>query len=176
MNPTLLQKFIQLIADYTGLHIREQDYDSLCKKIFLRIKLLNFSSPEEYYQLLASHNKTSKNEWENFIILLTVTETYFFRDGGQLGLLKNVILPEIIKSKVASQEKTIKIWSAGCSTGEEPFSLAIMIQELIPDWQEWNVLILGTDINEVALMKGKEGVYSNWSFRLLDEGIKKKYF
>ncbi|MGD1717235.1 CheR family methyltransferase [Dapis sp. BLCC M172] len=176
MNPILLQKFIQLIADYTGLHIREQDYDSLCNKIFLRIKLLKLSSPEQYYKLLESQNKTSKNEWEKFIILLTVTETYFFRDQGQLALLKNVILPEIIKSKIASNEKKIKIWSAGCSTGEEPYSLAIMIQELIPDWQEWDILILGTDINEVALTKAKEGIYSYWSFRLLDERIKNKYF
>ncbi len=176
MNPTLLQKFIQLIADYTGLHIREQDYDNLCNKIFVRIKLLKFSSPEQYYQLLVNQNKTSKDEWEKFIILLTVTETYFFRDRGQLGLLKNVILPEIIKYKIASNEKKIKIWSAGCSTGEEPYSLAIIVQELIPDWKEWNILILGTDINEVALTKAKQGVYSNWSFRLLDERIQKKYF
>ena len=176
MNPTLLQNFIQLIADYTGLHIREQDYDSLYKKIFVRIKSLKLSSPEQYYQLLASQNQTSKDEWEKLIILLTVTETYFFRDQGQLRLLKNVILPEIIKSKMASKEKKIKIWSAGCSTGEEPYSLAIMVQELIPDWQEWEILILGTDINEVALTKAKQGVYSNWSFRLIDRQIQKKYF
>ncbi|MGD1804526.1 CheR family methyltransferase [Dapis sp. BLCC M126] len=176
MNPTLSQKFIQLIADYTGLHIREQDYDNLCNKIFLRIKLLKLSSPEQYYQLLESQDKTSKDEWEKFIILLTVTETYFFRDQGQLGLLKNVILPKIIKSKIASNEKKIKIWSAGCSTGEEAYSLAIMVQELIPDWQEWNILILGTDINEVVLAKAKEGVYSHWSFRLINKQIQNKYF
>ncbi len=176
MNPILLQKFIQLIADYTGLHIRYQDYDSLCNQIFLRIKLLKLSSSEQYYKLLESKNQASKNEWEKLIILLVVPETYFFRDQGQLGLLRNIILPEIIKSKIASNEKTIKIWSAGCSTGEEPYSLAIMIQELIPDWKEWNILILGTDINEVALTKAKKGVYSHWSFRVIDERITKKYF
>jgi len=176
MNPTLLQNFIQLITDYTGLHIREQDYDSLCHKIFVRIKSLKLSSPEQYYQLLEIQNKTSKYEWEKLIVLLTVTETYFFRDKGQLGLLKNVILPEIIKSKIISNQKKIRIWSAGCSTGEEAYSLAIMVQELIPNWQEWNILILGTDINEVALTKAKQGVYSNWSFRSRDRQIQKKYF
>ncbi len=176
MNPILLQNFIELISDYIGLHIREQDYDSLCNKVFVRVKLLKYSSPEQYYQLLANQNQASKDEWEKLIVLLVVPETYFFRDRGQLELLQNVILPEIIKYKIASNEKNIKIWSAGCSTGEEPYSLAIMIQELIPDWKEWNILILGTDINEVALKTAKKGIYGNWSFRLLDEGIKKKYF
>ena len=176
MNPTLLQKFIQLIANYVGLYIRGQDYCSLCSKIFVRIKSLKYSSPEQYYQFLANQNYTSKDEWEKFIVLLTVNETYFFRDQEQLGLLKNLILPEIIKSKIISNEKKINIWSAGCSTGEEAYSLAIMVQELIPNWQEWNILILGTDINEIALTKAKKGVYSNWSFRLINHQIQKKYF
>ena len=103
----------------------------------MRIKLLKYSSPEQYYQFLANQNYTSKDEWEKFIVLLTVNETYFFRDQEQLGLLKNLILPEIIKSKIISNEKNINIWSAGCSTGEEPYSLAIMVQELIPNWQEF---------------------------------------
>ena len=107
MNPTLLQKFIQLIANYAGLHIREQDYCNLCSKIFVRIKLLKYSSPEQYYQFLANQNYTSKDEWEKFIVLLTVNETYFFRDQEQLGLLKNLILPEIIKSKIISNEKNV---------------------------------------------------------------------
>ncbi|MEB3341568.1 CheR family methyltransferase [Okeania sp.] len=176
MNPTLLQNFIKLIANYTGLHIREPDYNSFCHKILMRISSLKYSSPEEYYQLLISQDQTSKNEWEKLIILLTVTETYFFRDQEQLGLLKNVILPEIIKFKIASNQKKISIWSAGCSTGEEPYSLAIIIQELIPGWQEWDILILGTDINKAALTKAKQGIYSDWSFRLLDEWLKRKYF
>ncbi|GGA50340.1 hypothetical protein CYANOKiyG1_69780 [Okeania sp. KiyG1] len=176
MNGTLLQKFIKLIADYVGLQIREQDYDNLCDKIFMRIKSLKLSLPEQYYQLLKSQNKTSKNEWEKFITLLTVTESYFFRDRGQFELLKNVILPGIIKSKEASNEKVLKIWSAGCSTGEEPYSLAIIVQELIPNWKDWNILILGTDINEVALGKAREGIYSHWSFRLLEKQIQDKYF
>lgn len=176
MNPTLLQKFIQLIANYVGLYIREQDYCSLCSKISVRIKSLKYSSPEQYYQFLANQNYTSKDEWKKFIVLLTVNETYFFRDQEQLGLLKNLILPEIIKSKIISNEKKINIWSAGCSTGEEAYSLAIMVQELIPNWQEWNILILGTDINEIALTKAKKGVYSNWSFRLINHQIQKKYF
>ncbi|MDY7006039.1 MAG: CheR family methyltransferase [Cyanobacteriota bacterium] len=176
MNGTLLQKFIQLIAGYVGLQIREQDYDGLCNKIFVRIRSLKLSGPEQYYQLLKSQNQTSKNEWENLIILLTVTESYFFRDRGQFELLKNVILPEVIKSKEASNEKILKIWSAGCSTGEEPYSLAIIVQELIPNWKDWNILILGTDINEVALGKAREGIYSDWSFRLLEQQIQHKYF
>lgn len=109
MNGSLLQKFIQLIADYVGWQIREQDYNNLCNKIFVRIKSLKLSLPEQYYQILIIQNKTSKNEWEKFITLLTVTESYFFRYRGQFELLKNVILPEIIKLKEASNEKILNI-------------------------------------------------------------------
>lgn len=99
MNGTLLQKFIKLIADYVGLQIREQDYDNLCDKIFMRIKSLKLSLPEQYYQLLKSQNKTSKNEWEKFITLLTVTESYFFRDRGQFELLKMLFCRELLSRK-----------------------------------------------------------------------------
>ena len=133
MNPTLLQKFIQLIADYTGLHIREQERQTLSNKIFARMKLLKISSPQQYYQILECQSPASKNEWEKLIVLLTVNESYFFRDRGQFQLLKNVILPELIQQKKTSHHRNLILWSAGCSTGEEVYSLAILVQELLVD-------------------------------------------
>lgn len=190
MNGVLTQKFIQLISTNTGLHIREQDREDLHKKIYARMKLLNFSEPEKYYQLLKTEKDqknfslatVSKSEWKELTLLLTTDESYFFRDKGQISLLKNRILPEFIERKKKTYfaegeaKPTLRIWSAGCSTGEEPYSLAVLVKELIPDSSKWNILILGTDINPESIEKSKRGIYNSWSFRMVDPDLQNRYF
>lgn len=193
-KPWLKEQFFNLITSTTGLNIREQDQDAICRKLYYRIKSLHFSRPEDYYQLLISRTLQSQQEWRELILELTTTESYFFRDKGLFKLLKTGILPQLIEKKKKSfaashslaphhqnlngihYKPTLRIWSAGCSTGEEPYSLAICLQQLIPDWDNWNVLILATDINEFALEKAKQGNYNYWSFRSVDEDVKTQYF
>jgi chemotaxis protein methyltransferase CheR len=190
MNKALIQKFIQLISTNTGLHIREQDREALSKKIWTQMKLLNLSRPETYYQLLEA--QAAKNDspsetpdnfaWKELILLLTTGESYFFRDEGQFTLLENRILPELIehRKKVqhakAEARPSLRIWSAGCSTGEEAYSLAMLLRKLIRDWDQWNILILGTDINQAAIQQAKRGIYSSWSFRKVDPNLQAQYF
>jgi len=174
LNEWLKQAFIQLIARHTGLVIREQDQAALSEKIFLRMKALELDFPETYYQLLDAPTFESHQEWQKLVLHLTNLESYFFRDKGQFILLRNCILPELINRKQDS--KILRIYSAGCSTGEEPYSLAILLKELIPDLEQWELLILGTDINQEALEKAQTGIYSPWSFRSVKEDIKQKYF
>lgn len=176
MKTSLLELFSKTIAKETGLQIRAQDLGNLSQKILGRMKNLKIADSEEYYQLLKSQTEAGRKEWEKLIINLTTTETYFFRDRGQINLLQNVILPELITKKRLSKNKRLRLWSAGCSTGEEPYSLAILVRELIPDWQDWNIFILGTDINEIVLEKAEKGIYSSWSFRQLDTSRKELYF
>lgn len=186
MNNAILQNFIQLISANTGLNIREQDQKELCNKIYVRIKSLKLDTPEQYYQLLLttsqdSYSSNNLNEWKQLLLLLTIGETYFFRDQGHCKLLKNQILPKIITNKRTSElainkKPCLRIWSAGCSSGEEAYSLAILVKELIPDLSEWNVLILGTDINLEVIEKAKQGIYDAWSFRQVEQRLKQQYF
>jgi chemotaxis protein methyltransferase CheR len=181
MNDALIQLFIRLIATQTGLHIRSQDRSALSQKILTRMKRIKISIPENYYQLLAATSQESQNEWRELALLLTVNESYFMRDKGQLSLLEKVIFPELIEQKlklhkVLGIQPTLRIWSAGCSTGEEPYSLLIILKQLIPDWDKWKILILGTDINQEALEKAQRGIYSPWSFRLVDAELQRRYF
>lgn len=181
MNDRHLELFIQLIANNIGLHIRPQDRTALSQKIIVRMKNLNLSIPEKYYQLLEADTEQSQKEWRKLIVLLTTTESYFLRDLGQFKLLEKVVLPQIIEYKnhlkeVSGLNPSLRIWSAGCSTGEEAYSLAILLEKLLPDWENWNILILGTDINEEALEKAKQGIYSPWSFRLVNPGVQQQYF
>ncbi len=174
LSVELKESFNRLITKHTGLVIRTQDQASLSEKILIRMKALKLALPENYYQLLESFTTASYQEWQNLIAILTNNESYFFRDRAQLNVLKKYVLPEIISRKEA--DKTIRICSAGCSTGEEPYSLAILLKEIIPDLKQWNVMILGLDISQTALKQARKAIYSPWSFRGVHEHIKKQYF
>lgn len=170
----LKQAFIRLIAKHTGLEIRERDQSALYQKIGSRMSALKLSRPETYYQFLNSNTLDSEREWAELVLGLTNLESYFFRDKELFNLLQNTLLPELIQRK--QYNKTLRICSAGCSTGEEPYSLAILLKELIPDLEQWNLMILGVDINASALEKAKTGIYRPWSFRNVDTEIKQRYF
>lgn len=174
LSVELRQAFIRLIANYTGLVIRERDQVALSEKIFLRMKALQIYSPKTYYQLLQNNTKNSRQEWQQLVSILTNLESYFFRDKEQIKLLKKRILPELIQRH--QHDKTIRICSAGCSTGQEPYSLAILLKELIRDVEQWHLMIVGIDINQEALKKAEIGIYRPWSFRGLDAETKQRYF
>jgi chemotaxis protein methyltransferase CheR len=174
LSKGLIEAFIRLIAKHTGLEIRERDKATLSEKIVLRMKDIKLDVPEIYYQLLNSSTSESYQEWKKLVNLLTNSESYFFRDKDQFNLLRYHILPELIQRKQDS--KSIRICSAGCSSGEEPYSLAILLTELLPNSKEWNLRIVGIDINQEALHKAELGVYRPWSFRRVEEEIMQQYF
>ncbi|NEU81667.1 protein-glutamate O-methyltransferase CheR [Nostoc sp. UIC 10630] len=185
-----LSQMVDLIADIFGIQIQPQHQDTFKKNLLTRLRALGLSSLNDYYQLLLATNQLipSATEWQELICLLTVPETYFFRDQGQISLLKNQLLPEFIKRKREISltqcnaanggfyRPALRLWSAGCSTGEEAYSLAILVKELIPDYQGWDILILGTDINQSAIALAQQGIYSDWSFRASTPEIKSRYF
>jgi len=106
---------------------------------------------------------------------LTIGETYFFRESKAFDALAAHVLPELIRRR-RGREQRLRLWSAACSTGEEAYSLAILLRQLLPDWQDWNVKILATDINERFLQKAVAGVYGEWSFRESLPELKELYF
>lgn len=174
LNPLLIESFVRLIAKRTGLEIRERDCKILERAIQSRMESLHFSAVNSYYNCLAGETQQNSEEWQTLIGLLTNPESYFFRDRGQFSLLKRHIFPELLERR--QQTKTLRVWSAGCSTGEEVYSLAILLEELLPDIDRWNLLILGTDINLATLQKAREGIYGNWSFRTSDTKLQQQYF
>jgi chemotaxis methyl-accepting protein methylase len=104
---------------------------------------------------------------------LTVGETYFLRDPAQVAALRQVILPEILERRLG--DRRIRVWSAGCSTGEEPYTLAILLHEqTILD--DWGVLLVGTDVNRESLRIAREATYPAWSFRATSEQFRQRYF
>ena len=101
-------------------------------------------------------------------------ETYFFRDHGQFDLLRLRLLPELIARR--HDTRTLRLWSAGCSSGEEAYSLAMLLDMLMPERENWNIQILGSDIDEKALAKARRAHYGQWSFRMAPTALKHRYF
>jgi chemotaxis protein methyltransferase CheR len=106
---------------------------------------------------------------------LTVGETYFFRGNSTFAVLERTILPRLIEAR-RHGSRQLRIWSAGCSSGEEPYSLAILLTRLLPDIDDWRLTILATDINTRSLAKAERGVYSEWSFRDVPASLRSRYF
>ena len=104
----------------------------------------------------------------------TSGETYFFRDHGQFDLLRLRLLPELIERR--RNTKTLRLWSAGCASGEEAYSLAMLVDMLLPERDAWNILIIGSDINRMALAQAGRGRYGQWSFRMVLPTLQQRYF
>jgi chemotaxis protein methyltransferase CheR len=173
MEEALLKRIRSLIARQIGLLVREHDDALLSKVVAERIRALNLSGAEQYCQFLSS-NADILYEREELTTLLTVGETYFFRDHGQHALLQDSILPELLERRKA--EHTLRIWCAACSSGEEAYSLAILLDELMIDQTQWSISILGTDINHDAIDKARQGIYTEWSFRGMSNERRQRYF
>lgn len=115
-------------------------------------------------------------EWMTVLLdHLTVGETYFLREPEMLDALETHILPGLVRRR-REGIRTLRVWSAGCSTGEEPYTLAILLCRAIPDIERWDVSVLATDLNTTSLQKAKEGIYSEWSFRGAPEWVKNGFF
>ncbi len=115
-------------------------------------------------------------EWQAVIHTLTIGETYFMREKAHFDLLRHDLLPPLIAKRRDFGNLYLNIWSAGCASGEEAYSLAILLHELLPDIARWNIHLLGTDLNGRSLALARAGVYREWAFRQVDDGFKQAYF
>ena len=165
----------ELIAQRLGLHFPEQRDDELGQRLLRASGASDVSGLERYVSLLRTLPEDSA-EWRRFASHLTVNETYFLRDRDFMDALEREILPELIERRRSEGVPRLRLWSAGCSTGEEPYSLAILIDRLLPDPARWSVTILGTDIDPEALDAAERGLYREWSLRATPEWIRRRYF
>lgn len=166
-----LNELSGVVAERLGLNFPKERWRDLERGINSAINDANVS--ESVQSLIKS--PLSRKQLEVLASCLTISETYFFRDKNLFDVLENNLLPELINSR-RGKNQTIRIWSAGCSTGEEPYSIAILLDKLIFDSDKWNITILAADINPHSIGKMKNGIYGSWSFRDIPEKIKHEYF
>jgi chemotaxis protein methyltransferase CheR len=178
MQPTLahplLERLSKMLAARTGLHFPAERWGDLERGIAAAAPIFGMPDAQSCAHWLLSAHLT-RSQIEVLASHLTVGETYFFRDERSFEVLEQHILPELLQAR-ASGERRLRIWSAGCCTGEEAYSIAMLVDRLIPHPGDWNVSILATDINPAFLRKATEGVYGEWSFRGTPAWIRERYF
>lgn len=156
------------LADFiyrkAGIRFEPKKIYFLSKRIQKRMEQLGIGDSSEYIRLLRFSDPKGA-EFQQLVNLLTVNETYFFRDFPQLQAFGEHCLAEICENRVRRREKALRIWSAGCSTGEEPYTLAIILHEMIEDIRDWVVEILASDIDQVVLERAKQADYEARSLK-----------
>lgn len=172
---SLFQSFVE---ESSGFYVDESKHDILRTGLLARTTALNLSDYMEYYKFL-KFNPRGEEEFKELLTLLTICETYFFRDIKHYNILKKRIFPQLVREKEASGDKGIRIWSAGCSTGEEPYTIAMSLLEsfvISPEDKEWEIEIFASDVSTKAIEEAKRGIYSKWSMRAIPPLMIDKYF
>lgn len=169
-----MEQLSALIAAQLGLHYPRERWNDLEEALRSAAPELGLSDEMKLVERLLGQRLT-QSQTEILPKHLTVGETYFFREKPSLDVLEEQILPQLVRSRMEG-DRRLRIWSAGCCTGEEPYSIAILLSRLIPGLASWNITMLGTDINPRFLRKASEGLYNKWSFRETPTWITERYF
>lgn len=169
-------RFRDLIEAQCGLNLDESHRDSLLASLQIRMKQLSLQQVGEYYDQLGK--PSADDELAKLINLLTVTETCFFRDTSHFRLLRLHILPALLAELDAGRKAGLRIWSAGCSTGAEAYSIAVTLSEmgLYDAYPAGTFDIVGTDVNTEALEAARRGVYTARAVRNVDANERRRYF
>lgn len=170
LSDEVFELFRNLIYKASGIRIGLQKKNLLFSRLMKRLRILNISDFYDYYRLI----KYDDTELINMLNCIATNTTHFFREDYHFEYLRKSVLPELI-----TQSRIIRIWSAGCSTGEEPYSIAITICEAMEEdkmVQRFDVKILATDISTRALERAEAGVYEYEQISDLDPFLIKRYF
>jgi chemotaxis protein methyltransferase CheR len=163
----------ELIAASTGLHFPPERRADLRRALDEAAPELGFDDCDACVDWLLDAPLSSE-ALRKLARHLVVGETYFFRERPSFNALATHVLPLLIRRRSAARR--LRLWSAACSTGEEAYSLAILLQRLLPEWRDWNISILATDINPESLRKAEAGMYGEWSFRESAPGFRERFF
>ena len=174
-SPQLMQ-IRDLVYQVAGIFQPDNKLRQLEDRCRKRMEALGVSTLGEYHECLTV-KPIRQAELISLLNEITIGETCFFRNQPQLDALRNVVLTRIVEARKKMSVRHLRIWSAGCSTGEEPYTLSVMLlEELGGRLQGWTFEIVATDLNEHSVAHAKAGVYGNYSTRNLTPEITQKYF
>ncbi len=164
-----------LIHERFGIFFDEAQRVSLGSRLVGRLSALDLFSFEDYYRYLRFGPQRDE-ELGKMVSHITNNETYFFRESTQLDVFANSVLPTLRERKVAAGERTLRILSAGCSTGEEPHTAAMIVYDSGQFFWSWDIWVIGMDADHQALEKAEKGLYFHNSFRGLAPGLLERHF
>lgn len=151
-------KFQSLIYQHSGIRLDDRKVTLLSSRLQRRLRELEITDPDEYYALVTS--RRGKDEQMQLLDAVTTNETFFFRTESHFDWFSDVFLPEIDAQHRAGQRKSqLRVWSAACSSGAEPYSLAFCIDAQRPRWTNWDITIIATDLSNTSLQQARTGQY-----------------
>lgn len=168
-------KLRNLIYERTGISYEENKIYYVKKRLHQRMEAGGFERVEDYIRHLKIFDPQGR-EFQQLMNLLTVNETYFFREFSQLQVFAESCLQEVLEHKTQTNNRTVKILCAGCSTGEEPYTLGIILREMIDNFTSWEVFIKAVDIDENVLGAARKGVYDRRSIKDVPPAYLQRYF
>jgi chemotaxis protein methyltransferase CheR len=174
LSESLLEQFSGFVEYQMGLSFPKEKWNDLERGVQYACKELGCDNEETFARNMMTSPLT-KRQIEILAGSLTVGETYFFREKIVLEAFEYQILPELIRLR-RGIEQHLRIWSAGCSSGEEPYTIAVILKSMLADIKDWGLTLLATDINPISLEKAAKGFYTKWSFRDVPEWIMGRYF
>jgi chemotaxis protein methyltransferase CheR len=167
--------FKELIYDECGISMGAEKRLFLESRLRRRMEELGIKNGYEYYCVVKSSSERSR-EMPALLDILMICETSFFRNQPQFDLLKDSVLPEIIAKKENAGSRLIRVWSAGCSTGQEPYSAVIALLESLPDAEGWTIRVFASDLSFTALERAQCGLYRVDQVKVMGEHHVSKYF
>ena len=169
-----LFRLSRAVEHHLGLYFPQSRWKDLIRALKRASPSLGFDEPESCLEWLVG-SPGREDRVESLGEYLTIGETHFFRDRKLFQTMEERIIPELTAQR-RNTGTTLRIWAAGCATGEEPYSVALTLKRVLRDLGNWNVTILATDLNRRFLKKAKQGLYTQWSFRSVPPGIQENYF
>ena len=172
------QMFGQLrsfIYDKTGIYFQDNKRYLLASRVGRRLGALKLPGFGAYYNEL--HKSSMNGELKDLVNAVTINETFFFRNVPKFDILEKELIPEIIERRAKEGKRQIRIWSAACSTGDEPYTIALMVKDrLQPKYPHVRFEIVGTDINTDVLEKARVGIYGEYAVRNVPPPVMRKHF
>jgi chemotaxis protein methyltransferase CheR len=175
LSDDLFKILRQFIYTRTGIFFADNKKYLLESRVSRRLVALGLPNFDAYYRTLI--NGQGDAEFLHFINSITINETFFYRNEPQFGALEGTILPEVIKKRRDEGTNKLRIWSAACSTGEEPYTIAMIIAErILPLFPQMKFEIIASDINTQVLDSARKGIYRDYSIRNIPKNYLEKYF
>lgn len=165
-------KVRNLVSQHTGISLSAAKRDMVYSRLARRLRNLGLNDFASYCSLIESSN--NDDELIHFTNAITTNLTSFFREGHHFDYLKNTLLPQLMRSN--ADTRRLRIWSAGCSTGEEPYSIAMTVRSVIPEDSGWDVKILATDLDSNVLATASNGIYDDERIKGIDKTLLKRWF
>lgn len=171
-----LANYARLIYKIAGIRLSDQKKALLGNRLRRRLRATSIKNFDAYYRHLKNLDANDP-EWDLFLQEITTHETYLYRDESHWNWFQKEFLPEITTAaRLGKRAKRLRIWSAACSTGDESYTIASCIAASMPNYQSWNISIIGTDIGVGALQQAQKATFGERSMKLVPENVKSRFF